>query len=299
MNPRHLTPSMSLLLAFEAAARHESYTRAAEELSLSQGAISKQVQNLENQLGVKLFHRTGRTVALSEAGRRYYLDIHDALRLVRHATLQCIASDTGAGLLRLATLPTFGSKWLLPRLHRFYAAHPTITLHIHSRIGPIDFTQGEIDAAITVGTGNWHDVIAHPIQQEMLVAIASPQLVGRSTKDAAWLSTQTLLTIASHPSAWSNWFEAQQLNPSQIRKGPSFELTSHLIQAVRAGVGVGLVPLSLVSDELKRQELCTIAEPLISDRSYYLIYPARNASLASLQALKVWLLDKNQHQLKG
>lgn len=299
MNPRHLTPSMSLLLAFEAAARHESYTRAAEELSLSQGAISKQVQNLEKQLGISLFERVGRKVQLSEVGRQYYLDIHDALRLIRHATIQCIASDSGTSLLRLATLPTFGSKWLLPRLHSFYAAHPTITLHIHSRIGAIDFRQGDIDAAITVGTGKWHDVIAHPIQQETLIAIASPQILGCQAKDATWVSQQTLLTIASHPKAWTHWFHKNQLNPRQIRKGPNFELTSHLIQAVRAGVGVGLVPLALVSDELKRQELCTIAEPLISDRNYYLIYPARNANLASLQALKVWLLDENKPQLKG
>lgn len=295
MNPKHLTPSMSLLLAFEAAARHESYTRAAEELSLSQGAISKQIKNLEKQLGVTLFYRTGRTVRLSEAGHRYYLDIQDALRMIRHATLQCITADNATNLLRLATLPTFGSKWLLPRLHQFYAAHPTITLHIHSRINTIDFTKGDIDAAITVGHQPHHNVIAHPIQAEVLVAIASPQLIGGQEKDASWVAQQTLLTVANHPQAWSSWMRAQQQDMHTIRKGPSFELTSHLIQAVRAGVGVGLVPLALVQNELKRKELCAIAEPLVSDRHYYLVYPARNANLASLQALKVWLLDKNQH----
>lgn len=149
MNPRTLTPSMSLLLAFEAAARHESYTRAAHELSLTQSAVSRQVQILK-MLGMRLFNREGRKVVLTDVGRMYQRELAEALGQIRSATLQAMAFGSGIHSLRLATLPTFGSKWLLPRLKDFYTAHPGMTVHLHSRIESIDFDTSEIDAAIVV-----------------------------------------------------------------------------------------------------------------------------------------------------
>ena len=291
MNPRHLTPSMSLLLVFEAAARHESYTRAAEELSLSQSAISKQIKTLETQLSIALFQREGRSVRLTEAGQRYYTDLHEALDLIRSATLQAISSQANTSILRLATLPTFGSKWLLPRLHDFYAAHPGITLHIQSRIGKIDFSAGDIDAAITVGDGHWPHVVAHPLHNEFLIAIVTPRVLGNQAAEPQWLAKQTLLTVTSHPPSWAQWFSNYQLDQRLMHMGPRFELTSHLIQAVRTGIGVGLVPHALISEELKRGELIAIGEAMISPRSYYLIYPPRKTALPALAALKTWLLE--------
>ena len=176
MNYRHLTPSMSLLLAFEAAARHESYTRAAMELSLTQSAVSRQVQALEQQLGLTLFRREGRQVQLTDVGRLYQREMSEALGRIRSATLQALAYQSGVGTLRLATLPTFGSKWLLPRLHAFYSAHPGMLVHIHSRIETINFDTSEIDAAICVGGGEWPGLTALPLHTEELVAIASAQL---------------------------------------------------------------------------------------------------------------------------
>lgn len=291
MNPRQLTPSMSLLLVFEAAARHESYSRAAEELSLSQSAISKQVKNLETQLGVSLFQPAGRSVRLTEVGQRYYADLREALGLIRRATQQAMSAQSNTQVLRLATLPTFGSKWLLPRIHDFYAAHPGITIHIQSRIGEIDFALGDIDAAITVGTGHWPHVVAHRLHNESLVAIVSPNALGPQAPEPSWLAQQTLLRVASHPQSWAAWFATYKLDHHLMRLGPSFELTSHLIQAVHAGIGMGLVPQALVSEELQRGELIAIGAAITSERSYYLIYPQRNAALPSLAALKTWLLE--------
>lgn len=292
MNPRRLTPSMSLLLVFESAARHESYTRAAEELSLSQSAVSRQVQALEEHLGLKLFRREGRSVRLTDVGRRYYLDLSEALGRIRSATLQAMSYQSGIGTLRLATLPTFGSKWLLPRLHEFYASHPGMTVHIHSRIGDIDFNTSEIDAAITVGTGDWPGMTAHRLYNEFLVAIVDPSAVEEGEEITPdWAMKQTLLTVASNPQAWAEWFSHYRLDHRQMRLGPTFELTSHLIQAVRAGIGIGLVPQALVIDELHRKELATIGETIASQRSYYLVYPQRNASLPSLGAFREWLLN--------
>lgn len=282
---------MSLLLVFEAAARHESYTRAAEELSLSQSAISRQVQTLESQLGVSLFRREGRSVRLTDAGRRYFIELSAALGRIRSATLQAMSHRSGGGTLSLATLPTFGSKWLLPHLHGFYRAHPGVTVHIHSRIGAIDFDTAEIDAAITVGTGDWPGLISHRLYHEFLVAIASPRAIdGGQAPAPAWATKQTLLTVATNQQAWSEWFSFYELDHREMRIGPSFELTSHLIQAVMAEMGVGLVPRVLVEDELTRGELLTIGEAIPSQRSYYLVYPERNESLPSLAAFREWLL---------
>ncbi|MFC3340244.1 LysR substrate-binding domain-containing protein [Paracandidimonas soli] len=293
MNYRRLTPSMSLLLIFESAARHESYARAADELSLSQSAISRQVQTLETQLGIRLFSREGRSVRLTDAGRRYFDDLSDALGMIRSATLQAMSHQSGIGALRLAILPTFGAKWLLPRLNDFYAAYPGVTIHIHSRIGDIDFNAGDIDAAITVGFGEWPGLVAHRLHHESLVAVVRREAVRDGhAPTLEWMQEQPLLTVASNPQAWAQWFSHHRLDHRQMRIGPSFELTSHLILAVRAGIGVGLVPRMLVEDELLRGELAAAGETIASQRSYCLVYPPRNETLPSLAAFRGWLLGK-------
>lgn len=292
MHLRHLTPSMALLIAFESAAKHQSYTLAAQELFLTQSAISKQIQSLEKHLGVQLFTRVGRHVELTATGRKYYNDIKEALAIIRQASLQAITYEASDKTLRLATLPTFGSKWLLPKLHDFYAKHNQITLHIHSRIGPLDFSDREIDAAITVGVGNWPNWVAHPIQNEHLIVIVSPQKAESIELKPEWVAQQPLLTVASNPEAWDDWFLQHQIDPNGMKKGPTFELTSHLAQAVHAGLGVGLVPHIFVKDEIARGELLSLGEPLQSDRNYYLVYPTQHANLPALVAFKEWLLSQ-------
>ncbi|KAF1022503.1 MAG: Glycine cleavage system transcriptional activator [Paracidovorax wautersii] len=293
MNHRHLTPSMSLLLVFEAAGRHESYTRAAEELSLSQSAISRQIQALETHLAIPLFRREGRSVRLTDVGRRYHAELCSALGRIRGATLQAMAHQAGTGALQLATLPTLGSKWLLPRLQGFYAAHPRVTVHLHSRIGAVDFHAEGIDAAITVGRGDWPGLVAHRLYDEFQVAIVAPQMANRGQAlEPAWASTQTLLTVASNPQAWAEWFSHFNLDHRHMRVGPSFELTSHLVQAVQAGMGIGLVPQALVQEELDRGDLRPIGPPMASTRHYYLLYPTGNAGLPALVAFRDWLLGQ-------
>lgn len=293
MNYRHLTPSMSLLLAFEAAARHQSYTRAATELSLTQSAVSRQVQALEQQLGLTLFRREGRQVRLTDVGRLYQRELSEALGRIRGATLQALAYQSGVGTLRLATLPTFGSKWLLPRLNDFYKAHPGMLVHLHSRIEAIDFDTSEIDAAIGVASRDLPGLISHRLHAEELLVILPAQA---ATEQPHWsptrISEQLLLNVANNPHAWGEWFSHHGLPHRSMRLGPSFELTSHLIQAVQAGIGVGLVPRVLVEDELAKGALYSPGLAFASQRSYYLIYPPRNEALPSLRAFKAWLLEQ-------
>ncbi|WAH56740.1 LysR substrate-binding domain-containing protein [Pseudomonas silvicola] len=292
MNYRNLTPSMSVLLAFEAAARHESYTRAATELSLTQSAVTRQVQALEQQLGVTLFRREGRAVKLTEVGRLYQREIAEALGRVRSATLHAMAHQAGAGSLRLATLPTFGSKWLLPRLHGFYRHHPDVLVHINSRIEPVDFATSGIDAAIVVATGELPGLICHRLHAEELMVILSPTLAAtRAQWRPADISQQVLLSVANNANAWGEWFTHHGLPHQTMRLGPSFELTSHLVQAVRADIGIGLVPRILITDELASGELTCPTLPYASARGYYLVYPPRNQALPALDAFRHWLLD--------
>lgn len=291
MNYRRLTPSMSLLLAFEAAARHESYTRAAQELSLTQSAVSRQVQSLEALLGITLFRREGRNIVLTDVGRLYRRELEGALTQIRKATLQAVAFGSGVGTLRLALLPTFGSKWLLPRLNDFYAANPGVQVHIHSRIQAVDFSEGEIDAAICVGSPDQPGLVVHPLVDESMVVVASSMALdecGVVAPEA--IAAQVLLQVASHPPLWAEWFVRHGLEPERMRGGPNFELTSHLIQAVRAGIGVGLVPQLLVEDELRQGHLMAVGDPVPSHRTYCLVYPPRNAVLPSLEAFRSWLL---------
>lgn len=293
MNPRRLTPSMSVLVAFEAAARHCSFTKAADELSLTQSAVSRQVQALEALLGVDLFNREGRRIELTAAGALYQHELSAALGRIRSATLQTIAFSSGGGTLHLAVLPTFGSKWLLPRMNDFYTRHPDIVVHIHSRIMHANLASaaGDMNAIIVAGSGPWPGFISHKLLTEKLVVVASPAALPeyRAMTPADLAASHSLLNVVSRPNAWSDWFERHALDHRMMRSGPGFELTAHLIQAVVAGIGIGLVPRILVQDEIRAGTLVTLFEPMESGRGYYLAYANRYQNLPSLMAFSEWL----------
>lgn len=295
MNPRRLTPSMSLLIAFEAAARHCSFTKAGEELSLTQSAVSRQVQALEAQLMVELFKRDGRKIELTSAGALYQYELAAALGRIRSATLQTIAHKSEGATLNLAVLPTFGSKWLLPRMHDFYAKNPNCVVHVHSRIVGPDLSPDAngMNAIICAGDGHWPGHIAHPLVMEKLVLIASPKALPAYAEISLQdIVQQSLLGVVSRPHAWSDWFEKNELDHHSMRPGPSFELTAHLIQAVAAGIGIALVPRILVQDEINSGELVALFQPMASGRNYYLVYATRYQNLPSLNAFKDWLLSQ-------
>lgn len=295
MNPRRLTPSMSLLLAFEAAGRHGSFTKAAAELALTQSAVSRQVQALEALLEVSLFKRDGRHIELTAAGALYQHELAAALARIRSATLQTISHRSEADTLHLAVLPTFASKWLMPRMSDFYTRHPGSLVHIHSRIVRGDLSEGADDmtAIICAGSGQWPGYQAHRLLSEKLVVVASPKVLpGHAAMSPQQASRQVLLSVVSRPHAWAEWFAHNELHhQGAMRMGPSFEQTAHLIQAVVAGIGIGLVPRILVQDELASGELVTLFQPMESGRGYYLAYPAPYQNLPALKAFREWLLS--------
>lgn len=288
-----LVPSISLLEAFEASARHQSFTRAADELALTQSAVSRQVQTLEGLLGVTLFQRAGRRIVLTEVGTAYAREIATALARIRSASARAMSFRPDQGSLQLALPPTLASKWLLPRLGAFYALHPGVLIHVHSRVGEIDFERSGLDAGICAGDDRWPGLVAHHLFKEHPVVIVSPELLKKHPLDhPSQLADHVLLETVLRPQAWKSWFLAHGLPLRAMRLGPNFEFTAHLIQAVLAGMGVGLVTKVLVEDELRNGTLLAPFDLAVPSRwNYWLVYPPDRESFQPLAVFREWLLE--------
>lgn len=291
--PRSVTPSLAALQAFEAAARLESFTRAAEELHLTQGAVSRQVAALELSLGLKLFERIRQRIVPTEAGRAYAAEIRDILSRLQTATLSTMAMKNVGGTLSLALLPTFGTRWLIPRLPDFFARHPEIAIDFSTRIVPFDFAREPFDAAIHFGDPTWPGTAAHRLMGEMIVPVASPAFLERAAiRRPEDLVRVPLLRQATRPQGWAEWFEAQGLDPETARPGPRFEQFAMVAQAAVAGLGVAVVPRFLVEDELRSGQLVIpFDRPVESRQSYWLVYPRAQGERPALRIFRDWLLQ--------
>ena len=259
---------------------------------MTQSAVSRQVQALEALLDVRLFLRKGRRIELTDPGRMYMREVGAAIASIRNATLQAIAYRSGGGNLNLAVLPTFGARWLMPRLHSFYAANPTVLVNMHSRIGHLELEIAGMDAVIGVGNSDLPGLISHSLLDEELVLVASPDLLRRHPIESGRdLDSLLLLRVATRPNVWREWFDACEIPLRGLHPGPIFELTSHLIQAVATGIGVGLVPRCLIGDELQSGKLVVPFDgPYSSGMRYYFAYPAHKSELPSVVAFRDWLL---------
>lgn len=289
---RRLLPSTSALAAFESVARLGSFSSAADELSLTQGAISRQISGLEDQLGILLFERSSRGVALTEAGRAYAKAIGAALSQIRTASLQAMTKRHG-DTLNLAMLPTFGTRWLLPRIPRFVSAHPEITLNFATRIGMFDFEQDGLDVAIHIGQPNWPGAECTFLMDEMVAPVCSPDFLKQNPiSQAEDLASLPLLHMASRPGAWTHFFEA--LGVSAVpAPGMRFEQFASVAQACSAGLGVALMPLFLIEAELRTGTLVeAFAHQVRSPSSYYLVAPITKMDLKPVAAFRAWLIDE-------
>lgn len=285
-------PSLSALAAFEAAARHGSFTRAAEELNLTQGAVSRQVAHLEGVLGVSLFERVKKRVTLTAAGAAYAAEVREGLSRLAAATVSTMAFRGAAGVLNLAILPTFGTRWLIPRLPRFTEAHPGITINFATKLVPFDFTREPLDAAVHFGDPVWPGARLHRLMGEEIVPVASPALIARfGLSSAADMLKAPLLQQSTRPRAWANWLEQQGLPPQRALMGPRFEQFAMVSQAAVAGLGLAIVPRFLVEEELRSGALVIpVDRSLIGQEGYYLVYPEEKANLPAVTAFRDWLL---------
>ncbi|SIQ62354.1 LysR family transcriptional regulator [Aquipseudomonas alcaligenes] len=290
---RRKIPSTAALVAFESAARHQSFTKAADELALTQSAVCRQIAGLEEFLGIELFRRSRRGVKLTEAGLAYSRKVAAQLDAVERDTLAAMGQQGAQGL-ELAVVPTFATQWLVPRLKEFQRLHPEVTVHLTNRTRPFLFADTAFDAAIYFGDGDWSGTEAHYLMPEEPVPVCSPELLGERVQfAAAELANLPLLQQSTRPYAWRQWFAAQGLNVPRDMSGPRYELFSMLAQAATHGMGVALIPPFLIQRELDAG-LLVPAHPaalLSSDRAYRLMIPERKVESAALRAFRDWLLQ--------
>ncbi|MES2946727.1 MAG: LysR substrate-binding domain-containing protein [Pseudomonadota bacterium] len=293
---RRKIPSTAALSTFEAAARHMSFTEAADELALSQSAVCRQIAGLEDYLGIKLFRRSKRGVVLTDAGSAYYRQIAKRLDEVERDTLDLMARQGQGGTLELAVVPTFGTRWLLPRLPDFIRHHPAITLNLSSRTRPFVFDDTSLDAAIYAGDGNWPGAVATHLMAESLIPVCSPALIAPRTRlTPQELAQLPLIQQSTRPYAWRHWFESVAYVPGNELVGPRYELFFMSLQAASVGLGVALVPEYDLADDLATGRLIIpVPHAAPSDRAYYLVSPEHKNENPVLGTFRTWLLGQSR-----
>lgn len=287
--PRRFLPSISLLSAFESVCRTGSTLAAARDLNLTQGAVSRLIQNLEAQLGVTLFLRERRRLVPTDAALAYARDVVKALELISRGAMR-VRSDTGGGTLSLAILPTFGTRWLAPRLPRFLAAHPGVTINLGTRIRPFDFDQEGFDAAIHFGADDWPETGAVKLFDERLIATCAPGFRdSHPIEHAGALADMPLLQLETRPNAWTTWFAHHGVDAPAVH-GMVFDQFAPMIQATIHGVGVALLPEFLAEAELADGRLVTAwGAPVGGEGSYHLVWPTTLERHPPLVAFRDWL----------
>lgn len=292
---RRKIPSLQALACFDAAARHESYTRAAQELALTQSAVSRQIGALETYLGLALFRRTRHGVALTPEGADYARQIAPRLQALERDTLDAMSRQGAAGSISLAAVPTFATRWLMPRLPQLAATHPDLLVHIETRTRPFLFADTDFDAALYSGTAeqvaNWAGTRATRLIEEEVVPVCAPALLGaRKRLQPRDLAGLPMLQQSTRPEAWRQWFEAMGVETNAALSGPRYELYSMTAAAAAQGLGLALVPRLLIEPELARGELVVAyAKPLKSGRSYWLVLPERGEPRPALARFASWL----------
>jgi LysR family glycine cleavage system transcriptional activator len=283
-------PSLNAIRAFEAAARHQSFTRAAEELGVSQGAVSHQVKMLEQELGMMLFRRDHHGLTITHSGQSYLEVAGTALDQLALGTERLLQREK-AGTLTVSMSPNFVAKWLVHRLGKFVAQHPTIDLRVNAAMRHIDFAVDDVDLAVRHGTGNWPDLHVTPLCAEEIFPVCSPALL-TGLAELEDLRHQTLLDDATRLD-WPMWFEAAGLTGLAPSRSLTLDQTSMVIDAAVAGQGVALARSALAAADLLAGRLVRpFPISLPAPFAYYIVSPKATASRPKIVAFRDWLLQE-------
>ncbi|MBX8469516.1 MULTISPECIES: transcriptional regulator GcvA [unclassified Pseudomonas] len=288
-------PSLNGLRAFECAARHLSFTRAAEELNVTQTAISHQIRRLEDELGVRLFMRLKDGLALTEEGNAYFPGIRSAFLELRYSTEKLLESGNNS-VLTISTLVSVASKWLLPRLPSFREAHPQIDVRISASTELVDFRKAGIDAAIRYGNGEWPGLRADWLMSDEIFPVCSPRLLNgdKPLKTPADLAHHPLLQVSGlTANDWNDWLHAAGL-PPLTAKGPrlTFDLAMMAVQTAIDGQGVCIGRSTYVDDDLRAGRLVAPFDlRLKSTSGFYFVTPHENAESKKIVAFRQWLSE--------
>lgn len=290
-------PPLNALRAFEAAGRHVSFTKAAEELFVTPGAVSRQIKLLEDVLGVELFERTSRDLRISEDTREYVVALGDAFNQINRATNRLLTAHRAKSL-RIHCPMTFTLRWLMPRLPKFHELYPTREIQLTTTLLPIPsslLNLGDVDVVIQLGKGNWPDLVTHRLAGGALVPVCSPDYLaamgGRLTVDR--LAEATLLRSMARPDDWRDWLDAAGGESIDDQRGLQFESSSLAYQAAIQGIGIAIGQLSLVEQDLAAGRLVAPLD-FVHDNgnAYYLSYSRQSENDARLIEFRDWILKQ-------
>lgn len=293
--PRKFLPSIASLRALEALDRLGSASAAAAELALTQGAVSRQLQTLERQLGLDLVQRDQKRLLLTPAAQDYAAEIRQALNQIVQSTLRLQTAPL-TGTLNLAILPAFGMRWLMPRLPEFARLHPDVTINMSTRLEPFNFASEPFDAAIHFGNAQWPGTQALLLKHEQLLPVCAPELLaGRRIDAPRDILTLPLLHIQTRTAAWADWFAQHGIKAEPELSGTIYDQFATITQAALHGLGVALMPDYLVEQDLATGRLVALdAAPAESSGAYYLVWPERKAADSALVKFHDWLAGKAQ-----
>ncbi|USD65879.1 transcriptional regulator GcvA [Vibrio sp. SCSIO 43136] len=295
-------PPLNSLRVFEAAARHLSFTRAAEELFVTQAAVSHQIKTLEDFLGLKLFRRRNRSLLLTEEGQSYFLDIKDVFTSLSEATDK-VLERSEKGALTISLPPSFAIQWLVPRLADFNQQEPDIDV----RIKAVDMDEGsltdDVDVAIYYGRGKWPGLRADKLYQEYLVPVCSPQLLltDKPLAELKDLNNHTLLHDTSRKD-WKQFVKQHDIDGVNVNHGPIFSHTAMVLQAAAHGQGVALGNNVLAKPDIEAGRLvCPFDEVLVSKNAFYVVCHEQQADTGRISTFRDWMLktaSREQQELR-
>lgn len=289
-----IPPPLNPLRTFEVAGRLLSFSRAAEDLNVTPGAVSRQIKVLEDYLGLSLFQRGHRDVRLTPEGEAYLAVLSDAFGRIDSVTRRLTERHEGHRLHIWCSM-TFAMRWLVPRLPVFHAANPDRNVLFTTSLRPVDFSSGDVDVAIRLGPDTWPGIVAHELFRTQLTPVCSPALL--QDRDplgcADDLAGLTLLHSTVRPRDWARWLESAGARTVKPDQGMKFESSSLAYQAAIEGVGVAMGQRALIAGDLAMGRLVAPFDLVTEDESgFYLLYPERSAGARHLQVFRDWVLDE-------
>jgi LysR family glycine cleavage system transcriptional activator len=290
----HELPPLNALKAFDSVARHESVSHAANELCVTPGAITKQIQHLESFLGVPLFIRRHRQIILNEQGKIFQRAVSKALLEIQTAT-NSIKGSAQNSTLKIRSYTTFSIRWLIPHAPKFLSANPEISLELTTSLDPVDFARDNIDCAIRLGSGDWPNATSTKLIDNVIVPVCSPEyLKGKKMKTPKDLLACNLLHIKRRPNDWNLWFSGIGLSVDSIPQGMMCENSEIAYSAAKEGLGIAMAQYFLVRDDI---ELGKLVRPVMQshdcgDNTYYLVMPSNTQQNIHSRKFKEWILSE-------
>lgn len=287
---RRFIPSLPALQAFEAAARHLNFTRAADELGMTQSGVSRHINGLEQFLGLRLFERAGSHLVLSDVGASYYEDVLQSLSRLEEVSIDAVRGRRADSALMIGSTPTLGATWLVPLMQRFAAQHPEIPFELTTIDDSEDIETSRVDIAIMRGAGQWHGR-AHRLFGEELVVVSSPALLTvRDAPEELDFRAIPALQNASRPSLWLTWLRLSGVTHQGAIQGNRFSHSALMIEAALHGMGLAVVPALYVARDLASGSLVTpFGPPVRSGEAFWMVIAERKTQKRQIQTFRTWM----------